>query len=273
MSTDRPVADGHEPPHDHHLAEVLEGAPPGTGAPGDATTEQLMAQAIGGWRGMFDSSLPGAVFLVAYLVDGHTLAPALWSAVAAGIVIAVLRLVRRQSLQQVLSGFVGVGIAAYIASRTGKAEDFYLPGMLLNIAYGIALAVSCVVGHPLVGYAVGAALGDLTGWRRAPEQRRAYTLATWFFVAVFLLRVAVQVPLYLAGQVGALGIAKLALGWPPYALAAWLAWRVISKARAEAPVPVEDAAPDDAGPVDAAPVEARAAGDDDGDAETIPVVD
>jgi hypothetical protein len=87
---------------------------------------------------------------------------------------------------------------------------------------------------------VGAATGDLTGWRQVPEQRRAYTLATWFFAAVFAVRIAVQVPLYLAGQVAALGIAKLALGWPLFALAAWLSYRVISRARAEAPVPVVD---------------------------------
>jgi hypothetical protein len=239
VSSDEPVADGHE--HHHRDAvEVFEGAPAGTGQPGDATTEQLMANAIGGWRGVFDSSFPGLVFLVVYLVDGHELTPAIWASVASGAVIAVLRLFRRESLQQVVSGFLGIGIAAFIASRTGRAEDFYLPGLLRDAAYGVALAVSCLVGHPLLGYFVGAAVGDVRGWRRVPEQRRAYTLATWFFVAVFVLRVAVLAPLYVAGQVGALGVAKLALGYPPYALAAWLSYRVIRRAREEAPVPIDD---------------------------------
>lgn len=226
--------------HHHDLAEILEGAPPGTGAPGDATTEQLLSSAIGGWRGLIDSSLPGAVFLLAYLLDGQALGPAVSAAVASGAVIAVLRLVRRESLQQVVSGFVGIAFAAWLASRTGRAEDFYLPGLFTTAAYGVGLTVSCLVGHPLLGYGVGAATGDLTGWRQVPEQRRAYTLATWFFAALFAVRIAVQVPLYLAGQVEALGIAKLALGWPLFALAAWLSYRVISRARAEAPVPVDD---------------------------------
>jgi hypothetical protein len=233
------VAEGHEH-HHHDAAEILEGAPVGTGKPGDATTEQLMANAIGGWRGVFDSSFPGAIFLVVYVLDDHVLSPAIWASVAAGGVIAALRLYRRESLQQVLSGFLGIGIAAFVASRTGRAEDFYLPGLLRDAAYGVALAVSCLVGHPLLGYFVGAAVGDIRGWRRVPEQRRAYTLATWFFVAVFALRVGVLLPLYLAGQVGALGIAKLALGYPPYALAAWLSYRVIRRARDEAPVPAAD---------------------------------
>ena len=224
--------------HEHHeLAEVmLGGAEPGTGAPGDATAEQLMAQAIGGWRGVVDSSVPGAVFLLVYLVNGNQLTAAVWAAVVAGGVIAALRLLRRESLQQVASGFIGISFAAWLASRTGRAEDFYLPGILTNIAYAIGLSVSCLVGHPLLGYGVGAATGDLSGWRRVPEQRRAYALATWFFAAVFAIRVAVQVPLYLAGWVGPLGVMKLVLGWPLFALAAYLSYRVITQARKDAPL-------------------------------------
>jgi hypothetical protein len=232
-------SDQDQPHHHHDVAEVLLGTDEGTGAPGDATTEQLMANAIGGWRGVIDSSLPGAVFLVVYLVNGNKLSQAVWAAVAAGAVIAVLRLVRGQSLQQVVSGFLGIALCALFASRTGKAEDFYLPGILINIAYAVGLSISCLVGHPLLGYGVGAATGDITGWRRVPEQRRAYALSTWFFAAVFATRVAVQVPLYLAGWVGPLGVAKLALGWPLFALAAYFSYRVITRARAEAPVPPE----------------------------------
>ena len=236
MAPDEPVAESHEH-HHRDAAEILEGAPPGTGKPGDATTEQLMANAIGGWRGLVDSSLPGAVFLIVYVIDGNVLATAVWSAVAAGALIAVLRLVRRESLQQVVSGFIGIAFCAWLATRTGKAEDFYLPGLLLSIGYAVALATSCLVGHPVLGYAVGAATGDISGWRAVPEQRRAYALATWFFVAVFVVRLAVQLPLYFAGAVGALGVAKLALGWPLLALAAYFSYRMIRKARDEAPVP------------------------------------
>jgi len=234
VAPDEPVAESHEH-HHRDAAEILEGAPVGTGKPGDATTEQLMANAIGGWRGLVDSSLPGAVFVIVYVIDGNVLATAVWSAVAAGALIAVLRLARRESLQQAVSGFIGIAFCAWLATRTGKAEDFYLPGLLFSIGYAIVLATSCLVGHPLLGYGVGAATGDISGWRAVPEQRRAYTLATWFFVAVFVVRLAVQLPLYFAGAVGALGVAKLAMGWPLLALAAYFSYRVIRKARADAP--------------------------------------
>ena len=57
-------------------------------------------------------------------------------ALASAAALSVLRLVQRRSLQYALSGFIGVGIAAFIASRTGRAEDFYLPGLLYNAGYG-----------------------------------------------------------------------------------------------------------------------------------------
>jgi hypothetical protein len=228
------------PKHHRSLEEVLEGVPAGTGQRGDATTEQLMSSAVGGWRGLIDSSLPGAVFVVAYLVTGNQLSKAIWAAVASGVIIAILRLVRRESLQQVLSGFIGVAFAAWLASRTGKAENFYLPGLLTNAAYAVGLAISCLVGHPLLGYAVGGATGDLTGWRRVREQRRAFALATWMFVGLFAGRIIIEGPLYLAGNVAALGVFKLILGWPAFALTAFLAYRVIQKARHEAPVPPTD---------------------------------
>ena len=88
--SDEPTADDRpaEEHHHHDVTEVLLGTDEGTGAPGDATAEQLMANAIGGWRGLVDSSLPGAVFLIVYVVNGNKLSQAVWAAVAAGGVIA-----------------------------------------------------------------------------------------------------------------------------------------------------------------------------------------
>jgi hypothetical protein len=57
------------------------------------------------------------------------------------------------------------------------------------------------------------------------------------FVGLFALRILIEGPLYLAGNVAALGIFKLVLGWPAFALSAFMAYRVIRKARQDAPVP------------------------------------
>lgn len=193
----------------------------------EALTEAF-AQGIGGSRGIIDSSLPTAVFVVAYLITGSQLAPSLWAAVAAGIVVAVLRRIRGESLQHILAGLVGVGIAAVLAARTGRAEDFFVPGLIINVVYGAGFAVSALVKRPLVGYAAGAIVGDLTAWWRDPAARAAATLATWLWVGVYGLRLVVQVPLYFAGDVAALGIVKLAMSWPLFALAAYLSYRIMA---------------------------------------------
>lgn len=187
----------------------------------------MLDQAIGGWRGMVDSGLPAAVFVIAYLVTSQQLRPSVIAALVTGAAIAVVRLARRESLQQVVAGFFGVAISAFVATRTGRAENYFLIGILINVGYMLAYAVSCLVRWPLLGVVVGYVRGDATGWRQDPRQYRAYATASWIWVAMFGLRLVIQLPMYFAGAVGMLGVAKLALGWPLFLLAAYVSYRII----------------------------------------------
>jgi hypothetical protein len=187
----------------------------------------MLDRAIGGWRGVIDSGVPTLVFITAYVVTGQQLRPSLVAAVVAGLVIAAWRLLRRESLQQVLAGFVGVAISAFVAARTGRAEDYFLMGILINVGYGLAYLVSILARWPLMGLIVGFFRGDATGWRDDPRQYSAYVTTSWIWVGMFALRLLVQVPLYLAGAVGALGVMKLIMGWPMFLLAAWLTYQVL----------------------------------------------
>ena len=192
----------------------------------------MLAHAIDGWRGIIDSSLPSLVFVIAYLTTSQNLTISIWCALGAGAVIALWRLLRRQSLQQVLGGFGGVALSAFIAGRTGNAADFFLPGLLINLAYGLAFAVSNLVRWPLVGVGVGAATGDMTGWRKDPQLKRAYYIATWLWAGMFALKLAVQLPLYFAELVGALGIAKIVMGWPLMLIVGLITYRLVKPALA-----------------------------------------
>lgn len=187
----------------------------------------MLDNAIGGWRGMIDSGVPAVVFVVAYIVTSQQLRPSLIAALVAGGVIALARIVRREPMQQVAAGFFGVAISALVATRTGRAENFFLVGILINVAYMLAYAVSCLVRWPLLGLIVGYVRGDATGWREDPRLYRAYATASWVWVAMFGVRLAIQLPLYFAGAVGMLGAAKLALGWPLFLLAAYLSYQII----------------------------------------------
>ncbi|MBL0885653.1 DUF3159 domain-containing protein [Myceligenerans indicum] len=70
-------------------------------------------------------------------------------------------------------------------------------------------------------------LTALTAWREDPAKVRAYTVATWLWVGMFALRLAVKTPLYFAGTVAWLGTFHLLLGLPLFALVLFGCWVVI----------------------------------------------
>jgi hypothetical protein len=183
---------------------------------------------------LLDSGLPTVVFVAATAIPGTPLRTAILAAVLSGVVVAAVRLVRRESLQHVLAGFVGLLLAAWLAGRSGEAEQFFLPGIVINAAYLLAYLVSILVGWPLIGVVVGFVTGEGTTWRGSPVLLRAYTLASWCWVGMFAVRLAVQVPLYLGDEVVALGVARLALGWPLFLLTVYVSWVLVSRARAAA---------------------------------------
>ncbi len=193
--------------------------------------------AIGGVRGLVESTTPGLVFVVVYVAT-RQLTPALITASVAALVAVVVRLVQRTPVTQALSGVIGVGIGVVWAALTGKAEDYYLWGVLVNVAYGAAFGISVLVRWPLVGVLVALMRNEGMDWRTDPakdHERRRFVWATWLWTAMFALRLAVQLPLYLSGQVGALGTAKLAMGAPLFAVVLWLTWLLVASpgARAE----------------------------------------
>lgn len=187
----------------------------------------LLERAIGGWRGMIDSGVPTLVFVIAYVATGQNLGVSLWAAIGSGIIIAAWRLIRHQPLGQVLAGFVGVGISAAFAKYTGKAENYFIPGFLQNLGYGLAFLVSILVGWPLLGVVLGYLTGDGTGWRKDRSLRRTYAAASWIWVGLFFGRLLVQVPMYLAGAVGVLGVTKIVMGVPLYVACAYFTYRLL----------------------------------------------
>ncbi len=189
-----------------------------------------LLEEIGGPQGIADSSIPAIVFVAVYALGGNRISLAGICAIGAGLAIAALRLAKGESLRFALAGFVGVAIAAFIADRTGRAEDFFLPGLLLNALYGSVYLISIAIRWPLLGVILGPALGgEGTSGRKDPQQLRVYSRASWVWVGVFATRLAVQLPFYLAGSLVALGIARTAMGLPIFALAIWLSYVILRR--------------------------------------------
>ena len=193
----------------------------------DKKEEWNILNEMGGPQGIADSSLPGLLFVAVYSLTAGDLRMSAIGAVALGAIVALVRLVRKEPLRFAVAGFFGVALAAFIATRTGRAEDFFLPGLLFNAGYAVAYAVSILIGWPLIGVIIGPVTGEGMSWRRDPEKVRAFSRASWIWVGMFLLRLAVQLPLYLTGALVALGVAKTAMGLPVFLVCLWLTWLLL----------------------------------------------
>lgn len=195
----------------------------------DVDRDQSLAQLLGGRRAALDATVPPLAFGVGWLVTGQSLVVGAGAAVVAGVAVAAWRLGRGHRPLAVLVGLLGVCLAALIALRTGRAEDFFLVQIVSNAASALAWAVSIVVRWPLLGVLVGAALGQRTRWRHDPVLLAAYARASWVWVAQYIVRLAVFLPLYAAGQVVALTVARVALTWPLVAACLAVSWWVMRR--------------------------------------------
>lgn len=205
--------------------------------------EFSFTDAIGGVRGLVESTAPGLVFVVVYVVT-RELTPSLVASLGVAVLFVVVRLLQRTPVTQAFSGVVGIAVGVAWAWWTGRAQDFFAGGLLANAAYLLAMVGSIAARWPAVGVVVALLRGEDMAWRSDPAragERRRFVWATWVMAAVFALRLAVQVPLYLAGEdaVAALGTAKLAMGLPLFAVGLWITWLLVGSraARADHPDP------------------------------------
>jgi len=190
----------------------------------EAVVRRQLAKSLGGIRGTVEAAVPTAAFAIVWMAT-RQLELALGVSIGAAVVLLVARLVQRQTLQFVLSSMIGIAVAAFFALRSGKAEDAFLPGIMYNAVVAAAVIFSIIVRWPFIGFLIGSVTGDPTGWRKDPGIVRLCTRLTWLFVLPNVIRVAVQWPIYMTGNVGLLAAAKIALGWPLFvgALALMLA--------------------------------------------------
>ncbi len=182
----------------------------------EAAIRSQLAKAFGGIRGVIEAAVPTAVFTVMWITTSRLQLSLIVSASTA-VVLLVARLVQRSTPQYVINSLIGIGIGWFFASRTGEAKDVYLPGILYNAGYSVAMLISIVTRWPVVGFLIGSVTGDPTAWRGDPAVVKLCSRLTWLLMIPCVVRVAVQAPVYLIGgndAVAELGILKIVMGWP-----------------------------------------------------------
>jgi hypothetical protein len=207
------------------------------------TFSEQVADQLGGVRGMIESGLPVVAFVLANIL--WSLTPAVIVAVAMALAIAGFRLTRKQSVRHAINGLFGIAIGAFVAFRTGRSEDFYVPGILLSLAYGIAMVISVVIRRPLVGW-IWSIVVDRGGtrWHMVAGLRRTFGWLTVVWAVTFFVKVVVNVLVYFSDlgsdeKTSVLGIMRITLGFPPYALlVALTVWAVRRHLRAHAPAEI-----------------------------------
>jgi hypothetical protein len=188
--------------------------------------ESLLAS-VGGWLGVIQSSMPATVFVSVFALSKSTFA-AVVSSLSISIAFVIWQLVTKKPITQALAGLLGIGLSAYLTLRDGgHPADYFVQGFFTNIAYGLALGVSLLIRWPLIGFLIGLLRGEPLTWRKNKKILRRADLATALFVALFGARLLVQLPLYFANQIEVLGIARVAMGVPLYALCIWLSWLLL----------------------------------------------
>ena len=218
----------------------------------EAVIRHRLSTALGGWRGSVETALPTIAFVVVWTWR-HDVRTALVAAAGVVVVLALLCLVQRQSLRFVGSAAIATAIAAFFALRSGRAQDAFLPGILTSAAWGVGALLSVIARWPLVGFMVGAGdprlAEDPFGWRRDAGLVRVCQRLTLVLVALYAVRVALMLPMYLAGEVALLGVAKVVLGWPLWLAAVAVMGAMLVRGQTPQQVPAPD-------PVDVAPDQA-----------------
>jgi hypothetical protein len=162
--------------------------------------------------GLLDTILPPVLFLALNSFLGFQ--AAVGGALTLAILIAVLRLSRKQSLLYSLAGIGSVGLAIALAWFLGRSEGYFLPG-IVNGGITVALAlVSLLIRKPMVAWTSFIARRWPLDWYWHPQVRPAYSEVTIAWTLFFAARLVWQVILFQGKNTDQLAFVNFLLGWP-----------------------------------------------------------
>lgn len=186
-----------------------------------------LLEGMGGKLGIAETMLPSILFGMSFALTGQAIV-AVSLAGGTSALFILYRLISRKSANSALVGGIAVAVAAWLALREGgEAVDYFVPGFVTNAVYGLVLLISILIRWPIIGVLVEILRGNSSTWRKDRKAITTYSLVTAMWVGFFGLRLAVQVPLYLAESTELLAMARVAMGPPLYALVILATWLIL----------------------------------------------
>jgi len=165
-----------------------------------------------GRSNLADSIVPPVIFLIINALLGFQVA--MWGSLAVALLITVFRLSRRQPLRYAFGGIGGVVLAILVAQLLGRAEGYFLPGIITGGLTVIGCLVSVIAGRPLVAWTSYIARRWPLDWYWHPKVRPAYNEVTLAWAVFFAIRLGLQWSLFQEQAAGLLGIIQVVTGWP-----------------------------------------------------------
>jgi len=163
----------------------------------------------GNW---LDTILPPVLFILLNTFLGFNYA--VLGALGIAVIFSIYRLLKRQSVRYAFGGFGGVLLAVAIALFTGRAEGYFLPGIITSVFTVILCVVSVIFKRPLVAFTSYIARRWPLDWYWHPQVRPAYSEVTLAWALFFGLRTFLQFELFQDQAANSLGLFQLLSGWP-----------------------------------------------------------
>ena len=199
------------------------------GEDGYQVNAQSLLASVGGVQGLIETTLPGFLYVVSFAFTRSVTISVTVVAIAV-VALTIRHFVKKRPFTQLIGSLLGIGLAIYLTLRPGgQAGDFYLKDFWINGAYGSVLLLSVIARWPIIGVLVGLLTGQGVSWRKDRRKVRFFDICTLLWVGLFATRLAVELPLYLMGDIVALGFVKLVLGLPFYLSMVWVSWRLLRK--------------------------------------------
>jgi hypothetical protein len=159
-----------------------------------------------------DAIVPPLIFVL--MNNLFSLPIAIFSAVGVAACFGLVRLNKKQKSIYAFTGLSTVLLAGLFALIADNATNYFLPGIISNLFLIILMFISIIIRKPLAALASHITRGWTLNWFWRSDIKPAYTEVTWMWLALFMMRTALQINLYIQDSVTQLVWTNLLLGLP-----------------------------------------------------------